>query len=92
MKTTLIEYLLLQEEKKRLFQNFQNNEKARRRKRNKARAIINRHNKDNSITPFGIDKVASPKYKIDYFRYYLEVYFTDLLREKATDKNNKIIL
>ena len=92
MKTTLIEYLLKQEEKKRLFQNFQNNEKARRRKRNKARAIINRHNKDKSIIPFGIDKVASPRYKIDYFRYYMEVYFTDLLREKATDKNNKIVL
>lgn len=92
MKTTLIEYLLLQEEKKRLFENFQKNNKARRRKRNKARAIINRQNKNNNIVPFGIDKVASPTYKIDYFRYYMEVYFIDLLREKATDKNNKIVL
>ena len=92
MKTTLIEYLLLQEEKKRLFENFQKNNKTRRRKRNKARAIINRHNKNDKIIPFGIDKVASPTYKIDYFRYYLEQGIIDLLREKATDKNNKIVL
>ena len=92
MKTTLIEYLLLQEEKKRLFENFQKNNKARRRKKNKARAIVRRQNKNNEIIPFGVSLVSSPRYKIDYFRYYLEEYFTDLLREKATDKNNKIVL
>lgn len=92
MKTTLIEYLLLQEEKRRLFENFQKNNKTRRRKKNKARAIINRQNKNDKIIPFGVSLVSSPAYKIDYFRYYLEQGIIDLLREKATDKNNKIVL
>lgn len=92
MKITLIEYLLKQEEKKRLFQNFQNNEKARRRKRNKVRTIIARQNKNTATIPFGVSLVSSPHYKIDYFRYYLEQGIIDLLREKATDKNNKIVL
>lgn len=72
--------------------------KQEQQKRNKiiksrTNTIIAKQNKNNSIINFNVDKVVyNFNFKIDYFKYFLELFFVELLQKHNTRKNNKINL
>lgn len=53
--------------------------KNKRKKQRKQYKIVIQNNRIDNIYYFGIDKVSSPKYNINYFKYYLEKYIIDLI-------------
>lgn len=57
--------------------------------------LINNYNKKDIIYNFGIDKVYKLENlhkKINWFKYYLELYLNDLFLKYENIKNNKINL
>lgn len=73
--------------------NFEKNRKKRLKKQEK---IVKKFNKNNNyIYYFGIDKVYELENlhsKINWFKYYLELYLNDLFTKYESIKNNKIDL
>ena len=89
----MINIEFLREYKKKEYYN--NMLKNKIKKDKKAKKIINLQNKDNTIYFYKIDKVYNLSIlhsKINWFKYFLEVYFVELLNKHNTIKNNKINL
>lgn len=70
-----------------LYVNYLNNkerreqrERAEKRKKTRAKRIIKENNKRAEIIPFGIDKIAIPKYKLNLARYYTKLYLLEYFR------------
>lgn len=76
------------------FENMQRNKKRNKRLKTRAKTQVKEYNKNNNyIYAFGVDNIVSliPLHaKIDWFKYYLTLYFVEYLREKNTIRNNKI--
>lgn len=87
----MINIEFLREYKKKEYYN--NMLKNKIKKDKKAKKIINLQNKDNTIYFYKIDKVYQLENlhkKINWFKYFLEVYIVDLLNKHKAIKDNKI--
>lgn len=65
------------------------------KKERKAKKIINLQNNNDTIYFYKIDKIYNLSIlhsKINWYKYYLEKYFLDLLQKHNNIKNNKIKL
>lgn len=61
--------------------------------KSKANKIIDLQNKNNKILNFGVEKtIYNFNFKIDYFKYFVELYFVEYLRARNTKQANKINL
>ena len=84
----------LKEYNKKLY--YQNMLKNRQKKQRLYYKQVREYNKNNSkVFDFGIDKVYKLENlhkKINWYKYYLELYFTELLQKYKNIKNNKIDL
>lgn len=72
-----------------------NFEKNKLKKEKKQKRFINDYNKKDIIYNFGIDKVYNLSIlhsKINWFKYYLELYIVEYLEKINNIKNNKINL
>lgn len=79
--------------KKLCFQNMLKNRQKKQRLYNKQVREYNKNN--NKVYNFGIDKVYQLEKlhkKIDWFRYFLELYIVELLDKYKAIKDNKINL
>lgn len=79
-----------------LYVNFLNNkqrreqrERAENRKKTRAKRIIRENNKRAEIIPFGIDKIAIPKYKLNLARYYTKLYLLEYFKIAEIRARNK---
>ena len=76
--------------KKLYYQNMLKNRQKKQRLYNKQVRECNKNN--NKVFSFGIDKVYKLENlhkKIDWFRYYLELYIVELLQKYNNIKSNK---
>lgn len=83
----------LREYNKKLY--YQNMIKNKLKKDKKEKKIVNEFNKIDNIYNFGIDKIYNLSIlhnKIDWFRYYLELYIVEFLQKHNNIKSNKINL
>lgn len=75
---------------------YKNNfEKNKKKKEKKIKNLINEFNKIDNVYNFGIDKtyqLENLHKKINWYKYYLQLYFTELLQKHENIKNNKIDL
>lgn len=82
-------------QKNQMYLNFLKNQKRKNRRKKKAINKILKYNKSNSIIPFNVDKVYELKNlhsKINWYKYYIELYLEEYFYKLKTIKENKIEL